>query len=75
MCHTYHAEFRHLRDVEPRDRRQQSDRLVRTCLQILLQHSYVAAHLVQPEGTRKNKAPEEYQIYVVDVAAVTRSIR
>ncbi len=64
-----------MRDLETKERRQQGDRLVRTCLQILIQHSYVAVHLVRPESTRKNKAPLDFQVYTADVAAITRSIR
>jgi hypothetical protein len=69
------ADFLHLKEVEPREKRKQTDKLVRTSLQILIQHSYVVAHLIRPESTRKNKTPDEYQIYNVDVAAITRSIR
>ena len=76
--HTLHqcpAEFPHLEGSPLKERRKESDRLVRAALQVLLQHSYVLTYLVQPLSTRQNPNPTEYQIYCVDVAAIIRSIR
>lgn len=69
------AEFEHLKEASLKEKRQQADKIVRTSLQILLQHSYVLSYLVYPAITKTNKAPVAYHIYTVDVAAIIRCVR
>ena len=75
--HFWHecAEFEHLKEASLKEKRQQADKIVRTSLQILLQHSYVLSYLVYPAITKTNKAPVAYHIYTVDVAAIIRCVR
>lgn len=69
------AEFEHLKTAEARERRRQTEHIVRLSLQVLLQHSFVRSYHVFPDITRKNRAPEEYYIYSIDLAAVIRTLR
>lgn len=68
------AEFPHLAAAEPRERRREAERLVRAGLQVLLQHSVAATHLVAPEPSRTNLAPESYQLYSARPEAALRCL-
>ena len=69
------AEFKHLKDMDLREKRRESERLVKAALQSLIQHGCIVCYLVQPEVTRRNLSPEEFHMYTVDLPAIVNIIR
>ena len=72
---TFPVEFPEVTAENPKERRREADRLLRSALLVLMQHNYVSAHLVSPAPTVRNATPMSYHVYIADLPRILQALR